>query len=163
MSDWSIEPVTADTPSALDDVRALFEEYAEWLWPVLESNRLPAELRTLPDPFAPPTGALLLARDAEDAACGCVGVQRHDEAACEIKRLYVRPRCRGRGIGAALFSAALDAARGLGYSIAYVSTIPSAMPGANRMYDALGFREVESFEDHAHEGVDMRFLRLDLL
>ncbi len=158
-----ITAVTAADADDLAEVRRLFAEYAEWLSPFVTASTLPAELESLPAPFAEPSGRLLIARDeATGSACGCVGVKRHSDSECEIKRLFVRPGCRGSGAGAALFSAAMDAGRELGYAEALVSTIPAFMAGANAMYEAFGFMGTTCFEDHTHANVEIRYLRCGL-
>jgi carbonic anhydrase len=120
------------------------------------------ELESLPAPVAEPGGRLFVAAEPNGPVCGCVGIQRHSDNEAEIKRLYLRPECRGTGLGHALFAAALDAAIELGYQYVLVSTIPSHMATANAMYDRLGFVETEIFEDHTHAETDIRYLRLDL-
>jgi len=55
---------------------------------------------------APPGGALLLARDAEHKAVGCVGLRPRDAfGCCEVKRLYVSSEVRGGGPCRALVAA----------------------------------------------------------
>lgn len=157
-----IEPIGRDDESSIIQTRALFTEYAEWLSPFVTASTIAEELASLPAPYEPPDGRLLVVRDAAGLVCGCVGLKRHSEKECEIKRLFVRPDCRGTGLGYALFSAALDAACELGYDDVLVSTIPAYMDQANRMYERLGFTATECFEDHTHAAVDIRYLRYDL-
>ena len=160
--DSRIIRVGSSDRDALAEVARLFAEYAEWLASFVVHTTVADETASLPDPFAAPGGALLVAIDGSGAICGCVGVKRHSDAAAEIKRLFVREECRGTGLGHALFSAALDAACELGYAEALVSTIPSHMPAANAMYERIGFTPTRRFEDHTHAEVEIRYLRLDL-
>jgi GNAT superfamily N-acetyltransferase len=163
MSDQRIFEVSPDDADGISAIRELFAEYAEWLAPLVRHTTIAEELASLPAPFVRPEGCLLVARSEDGAICGCVGVKRGSELACEIKRLYVRPGCRGQRLGEALFSAALEAACEMGYSAALVSTIPSRMPVAAAMYDRLGFVPTERFERHTHADVELAFLRLDLV
>jgi ribosomal protein S18 acetylase RimI-like enzyme len=158
----TIDVVTAADEAAVAEVRQLFTEYAEWMSRFVTASTIGTELATLPAPFQAPYGRLLLAKGASGEACGCVGVKRHDERTAEIKRLYVRPECRGVRLGFALFSAALDAACELGYATAVVSTVPDQMQTAASMYARLGFEPTERFEDHTHADVELRYLRYDL-
>jgi len=154
--------VSGSDRGELDEVRRLFGEYAEWLASFVLHTTIDGEIASLPAPFVPPEGALLLGADAGGTICGCVGVKRHSDAAAEVKRLFVREECRGTGLGRALFSAAMDVACELGYSEVLISTIPSHMPTANAMYERLGFAPTHRFEDHTHADLDIRYLRLDL-
>jgi carbonic anhydrase len=154
--------VTSADGASLDQVRDLFTEYAEWLSPFVTRSAIAEELRSLPAPFVVPDGVLLAACDSDGRLCGCVGVKRHSETECEIKRLFVRPECRGTGLGYALFSTALDAACEVGYEVALVSTIPSFMPEANAMYERLGFERTDCFEDHTHADAEISYLSYSL-
>ena len=163
MASSRIIRVQANDQAALDQVRDLFAEYAEWLSPFVTRSAIAEELLSLPAPFVEPDGVLLAARDSTGRLCGCVGVRRHSETECEIKRLFVRPDCRGTGLGCTPFSTALDAACELEYKEALVSTIPSFMPEANAMYERLGFSRTERFEDHTHAEVEISYLRYRLV
>jgi carbonic anhydrase len=161
--DERIVAVTAQNPEAVAEVARLFAEYSAWLGSFVSRTTIPRELESLPAPFSAPGGMLLVGlAEPGGAICGCVGVMRHSDSAAEIKRLFVRDTCRGSGLGAALFAAALQGARDLGYREALVSTIPSRMAVANAMYDRLGFTPTERFEDHTHADVEIRYLRLAL-
>lgn len=164
MSEWRIQPVADDDIATLEEVRALFAEYHEWLGEVVCSVRLAEEIAGLPGPYASPTGRLYIAYDAEDRPIGCIGVRPHEGPRAEIKRLYVRPEARGTGLGSALIALAIDAARQLGYHEALVTTLPETMPVAAGMYERLGFEQTKPFIDHSHVGEDvpMTYLRLTL-
>jgi GNAT superfamily N-acetyltransferase len=148
--------------SELIQVRQLFTEYAEWLSPFVTASAIEEELASLPEPFVAPHGRLLAARNETGALCGVVGIKRHSATECEIKRLFVRPECRGAGYGYALFSAALDAACELNYAEVLVSTVPAYMEEANRMYERLGFESTECFEQRTQATEELSYLRYDL-
>ena len=61
-----------------------------------------------------------------------------------MKRLFVRPDARGRGIGKLLASNVIDLARALGYSSIVLDTLPS-MAGAQQLYEQLGFRDIAPY------------------
>ncbi|MFC5138906.1 GNAT family N-acetyltransferase [Actinomycetospora rhizophila] len=70
---------------------------------------------TTPDELAPPRGRFLVGYDdGEPVAIG--GVRALDDGVCEIKRMYVAPAARSRGVGRALLAALEDAARELGHA-----------------------------------------------
>ena len=162
MSEFTLREVTTEDTAGLAAVRLLFAEYAEWLAPFVTRTTIPMELETLPRPFAAPTGRLIVAVSPAGETVGCVGVQLHENRVCEIKRLYVTPSSRGKGLGRELLHSALDAACELGYAIALVSSIPAHMPEAAGMYERAGFVPTHRFEDHTHAEVEMLYLRMDL-
>jgi len=137
--------IAAAGPDDLAAVRALFHDYAASLSVDLGYQGFPAELAELPGAYAPPAGALLLARDAAGAAVGCVALRpMTGEAAAEIKRLYVAPAGRGAGLGRLLAQAILEEARRLGYRAARLDTLPD-MAAAIALYRSLGFAPIAPY------------------
>ena len=97
------------------EICALFREYEQAIGVDLGSRGFHEELATLPSKYAGPNGVLMLARDTDRQALGCVAVRPLDGlCACELKRLYVRPAGRRRGFGRALLTAAIAFARDAG-------------------------------------------------
>ena len=134
----------------LDEIRDLFLEYAESLAFNACFGGLDEELAALPRDHVSPHGCLLLAREGADAA-GCVAVRRNDADACEMKRLYVRPRFRRAGLGRALTVAAIECARRLGYRRIYLDTLPTMLE-ARSLYASLGFTPCAPYYDHCALG-----------
>ena len=85
--------------SEIDDVRALLREYAASLPFELDFQGFDRELAELPGAYAPPRGALLVARTA-GIVSGCVALRPLEGDSCELKRLFVRPAARGSGSAA---------------------------------------------------------------
>jgi putative acetyltransferase len=142
----------------LEEVRALFLEYAGSLGFSLCFQGFDEELRALPGMYAPPRGRLLLAIE-DDRPAGCVGLHPWDADAAEMKRLYVRPAFRGRGLGRILAEAALAEARSIGYRSIRLDTIASHMQSAIALYRDLGFREIPPYRSNLIPGA----LYLELL
>lgn len=138
--------------------RRLFEEYAASLAIDLCFQGFAAELEQLPAIYGPPGGTLLLARDG-DEPIGCVAVRALDRERCELKRLYVRPEHRGHGLGHALNTHAIAAARALGYTRMMLDTLPE-MTAAQQLYRSLGFVTAAPYNDNPVSGV--LFLALEL-
>jgi GNAT superfamily N-acetyltransferase len=121
--------------------RAMRAEMAE-LYQGLEiaSPHMPA---AGPEVLNPPAGRFVVGYLAGDPVC-CGGIKRLDAEACEIKRMYVVPSARGRGVARVLLAALEDAARRDGYTIARLDTGPQ-QPSAQRMYEQAGYAPIANF------------------
>ena len=139
-------------------VRALFEEYAASLNFDLCFQGFKEELANLPGNYAPPEGCLLLALHSVEAA-GCAALQKFEEGICEMKRLYVKPRFRGLGIGRTLAEKIIFEARTIGYRRMCLDTVPS-MREAQLLYQSMGFKDVEPYRYNPICGT--RFMELAL-
>lgn len=148
----ALVPVT--DMAGLEEVRALFGEYAASLPFALDFQDFDRELAELPGAYAPPRGALLLARGA-----GCVGLRPIDETTCEMKRLYVQSSARGTGLGRRLAEAAISEARRIGYERMRLDTV-AGMDSAQALYERLGFHEIPPYRPNPIPGA--RFLELQL-
>jgi putative acetyltransferase len=124
----------------LEQVRALFLEYASELGFSLCFQGFADELAQLPGAYRPPRGALLLEPDR-----GCVGLRGIDSKPAEMKRLYVRPGARGSGLGRRLALAAMAEAKERGYERIVLDTIAGTMDPAIALYRALGFQQIAPY------------------
>jgi len=149
--------VSAAAVSDLAEVADLLREYAASLTVSLDFQDFDREVAELPGGYAPPSGALFVAR-LDGAAVGCIALRRIDDVTCELKRLYVRPRTRGAGVGRRLVDAALAEARRLGYARIRLDTLPG-METAQRLYAELGFREIDPYTRNPVPGT--RYLELE--
>lgn len=95
------------------------------------------------DHLEPPDGAFLVAWDG-DTAVGCGGVRRHDDTTGEIKRMYVAPEARGRGISRALLRALEDRACEIGYTRLVLET-GTKQPEAIALYESEGYVRIEGY------------------
>ncbi len=78
----------------------------------------------MPGVYGAEGGVLLLAFPEEEPA-GTIALRRLDEAAGEVKRLYLRPKYRGHGLGRRLLEAVMERAAAMGYESLYADTLPS--------------------------------------
>lgn len=152
-----VEAAGADDMQA---VRRLFRAYQEWLGVDLCFQGFEAELAGLPGAYAPPAGALLLARAPDGAAVGVVGVRPlAAPGVCEMKRLYVVPGVRGHGLGRRLAEAVIVRARAAGHRRMVLDTLPH-LDAALALYRDLGFHAGQRYNDNPLDGV--MFLERDL-
>ena len=97
--------------------------------------------------LCPPTGAYLVGWwGDEPVAAG--GLRRLGEDVAEVKRMYVRPDHRGRGLAGRLLAALEDAAVSLGYRVVRLDTGPR-QPHAQRLYEHAGYRSIRDYNGNA--------------
>ena len=135
-----------------DEIRELFTEYTDMLVAndpafrgYLDIQHYDDEIRDLRMKYGLPDGRLYLLRiDGRPAAC--IALRKLDDERCEMKRLYVRPAYRGRGIATALLQRVIGEARAIGYRRMLLDTLPF-LETAIRMYRKAGFYEIPCYND----------------
>ena len=135
----------------LTSAAALFRAYAKSLPVDLAPQGFSQELASLPGVYAPPGGELLLAKRG-DHVLGCIALRPLEPQVAEIKRLFVRPQARGKGVGKALIGAAIAAAKQFGYDEIKLDTLPQ-MEGAIALYKASGFVPIPPYGSHPYPGL----------
>ena len=140
-------------------IRELFEEYIDSLGFELDFQDYRAEIASLPGKYSFPEGALLIAMWGGQAA-GCIAMRPLDDRICEMKRLYVRPSFRGRGIARSLVSALITLAKNKGYSRMRLDTMEDIMAPAIRLYESLGFYDILPYCFNPMKSA--RFMELEL-
>lgn len=150
---------------SIGELLSLFSEYTDMLLAedpafqaYLDLQDYREELRHPERKYGPPDGRLYLARCGGDPA-GCIALRRLDGAACEMKRLYVRPVFRGRQVGSRLVRRVIDDAREIGYRSMLLDTLPF-LESAIRLYRRFGFYDIPCYNDSPLD--QTLFLRLDL-
>jgi putative acetyltransferase len=149
----------AESPEEIAQARELFLEYAQSLGFSLCFQNFDKELADLPGDYAPPDGRLLLA-ELDGELAGCVAMHKFDAKICEMKRLYLRPKFRGKGLGRVLAEAIIAEARQIGYDRMRLDTVEPVMKDAVGMYRKLGFREIEAYRANPMAGTLYMELRL---
>lgn len=168
--------VACHTPDLLSDFRRLCEQYAASLPFSLCFQGFDEEMRSLPGSYSPPRGAMYLAiaesagsaddrrlvagaGGTEPDAVGCIAMRPIEADACEMKRLFVMPGSRGAGIARALATTLITQARTIGYRQMKLDTSGDMLP-AQRLYESLGFRPADRYNDDPME--DTLYYALDL-
>ena len=145
----SIHQAETDEDRAL--IRELFWEYLEWANTRLNEeyginfdikSMLEQDMAKL-EVFLPPYGRLFLAIEGARAA-GIACMRRIRKDIGEIKRMYVRPEFRRRGIGRALLEALIAEAQEIGYTTVRLDST-RFMGAAHSLYRSVGFHEIEPY------------------
>ncbi len=151
-----------------DEVRLLIGEYRDWLserypedWAIIaafwKNQDVPGQLARLLTLFAPPSAECLLAR-LNGAPVGTVMTKPHSADMCEMNRMFVRPSARGHGVGRALVSELLVAARGLGYH-RMMLVAAAHHTEALALYRSFGFTEDPNLPDTGAGDIELRLIR----
>jgi ribosomal protein S18 acetylase RimI-like enzyme len=154
-------------PADIPEVRAMLAEYVAWIGLDLAFQEIDAEIDGLPGEYAPPRGALFVvpersavARSAKaDHLAAMIAIRPIDDVTCEMKRLFVRPEARGRGLARRLITRALDEARELDYEEIRLDTLPM-MGDAQALYLALGFVDIPPYYETPIAGTRFMAKRL---
>lgn len=147
------------------EVCQLFSEYTDMLiggdpqfQKYLAIQDYDEELKHLETKYGLPHGRLYLAFYGEEAV-GCIGLKKIDGLNCEMKRLYVRPRFRGKHIGSQLVRQIIEDAKEIGYSYMLLDTLPF-LQDAVSLYKKYGFYEIPSYNNSPMD--TSIYMRLDL-
>ena len=148
-----------ESPAQIAQARELFLEYGQSLGFSLCFQNFDKELAGLPGDYAPPDGRLLLA-EYEGQLAGCVALHKLETGICEMKRLYLRPPFRGKGLGRALTERIVAEARQIGYRRIRLDTVEPVMKDAVAMYRRIGFKEIPPYRPNPIAGA--MYMELEL-
>jgi ribosomal protein S18 acetylase RimI-like enzyme len=151
-SDNSFTVSPARSAIELISAAALLRAYAKALPVDLTPQGFSQELKSLPGPYAPPGGELLLAKRG-DHVLGCIALKAlAPPRVAEIKRLFVRPQARGAGVAKALVTEMLKIAGNCGYREVKLDTLPE-MTAAVALYKSFGFVPIPPYGSHPYPGL----------
>ena len=131
-------------------IRALFLDYSNSLGFELDFQHFDSEVENLPGEYSPPDGCLLLAH-CDGELAGCIAMRKISGDICEMKRLYVRPSFRSKGVGRLLSESLIERARDHGYKSMRLDTLES-MKEATSLYRSLGFADTDPYRYNPLEG-----------
>jgi GNAT superfamily N-acetyltransferase len=138
------EPTVREIDPADPRVAAVIQAYA---YDLAETIGFPLESVHVDDldNYRRPGGVFLIV-EVDDHVAGCAAMRTirlpDGAAAAEIKRMWLRPDLRGRGLGAELLVQLHDAARGMGHTRAVLDSRRELRP-AMRLYASAGYREID--------------------
>jgi len=101
-----------------------------------------------PRDLGPPGGAFLVVYAGGEPA-GCGGIKRLAPDTGEVKRMFVAPAARGRGVARALLAELEATARSLGYARLRLDT-GDRQPEARALYEAAGYRAIPDYNDNPY-------------
>jgi len=148
----------ANTRNQISSAEELIREYAASLGIDLSYENFELEMAEFPGAYARPEGRVLIAVEG-GIAVGVVGLRKLSSEICEMKRMYVRPGFRQRGIGRMLAKKAIEKARDIGYDRVRLDTL-SRLKEAVSLYRSLGFKEIGPYRVNPQK--DVVYMELDL-
>ncbi len=93
-----------------------------------------------------PGGSYLVGYEGARAVGGG-GLRRLEARVAEIKRMYVRPECRSRGVARSLLTALEETARSLGYEVVRLDTGPKQRHALS-LYRSVGYDDIAPYNDN---------------
>jgi GNAT superfamily N-acetyltransferase len=138
-----LEIRSVGVPASIAAARSLVRAHLEPHSTIHGVETVERIVAALPEPYVAPRGALWVAWEDEEAL-GCLALQELAPDTAELKRMYVRPESRGRGVARRLVEHAIEVATARGYSRLRLGTLPS-MQAAQQLYASLGFRRVPPY------------------
>jgi ribosomal protein S18 acetylase RimI-like enzyme len=168
----SVTVKDATTGEELDAVRALMRSFVAWhrerhvddlrlIDGYFDAAAFEVEVAGLPGKYSRPEGRLLLA-SLDGRAAGCVALRSLGDGSSEMKRMFVYPEFRGRGVGKALAARLVDEARSAGYRTMRLDTSVRQLE-AIALYERLGFTRIGPYYELPDELVEwLVFMELSI-
>jgi GNAT superfamily N-acetyltransferase len=144
---YEIRSVPADQPPASDLLEAMVVEVGELYGTGRIDN--PEAPSASPAELTPPRGDFVVVYDTSGRAVAGGAVKGLGDGVGEIKRMYVVPEARGRGVARVLLRALEDAARRLGFTRARLDT-GRLQPQAQALYESAGYRAIPDYNGNPY-------------
>lgn len=142
---FRLQPADPFAPSVRDIVREYFGEVlARVNRRPPTSEELDAALRGDPDDAMVGSTGVFIVAMADQAAVGCAGLRLLNDQVGELKRVYVRPAARGRGLGTALVAELEAYARSRQLTCVRLDT-RHELDEALRLYERNGYRAIDRY------------------
>jgi ribosomal protein S18 acetylase RimI-like enzyme len=135
----------------ITQAKALLLEYVKWLNQDLCFQNIHEELAHFPEKYSEPDGSFIVATE-NDAVVGCVGLKKLDDGICEMKRLFVTDKYKGKSIGKKLVEKIIEEAQIKNYETMRLDTLDT-MTVALEIYRRQGFYEINPYYNNPYTGV----------
>lgn len=138
-----VEYILAENSNDYQAAKQLFKEYADDINIDLSFQKFDKELSEIEKMYAPPVGGIILCK-AENKHVGCIAIRNISDKVCELKRMYVHPEFRGKGIGKILLEKIIHLAKDYHYELIRLDTLNYMAP-AIHLYKEYNFYEIEPY------------------
>jgi ribosomal protein S18 acetylase RimI-like enzyme len=132
-----------ETREEIIKAKELIIEYIKWLNEDLAYQNIDDELINFPQKYEEPDGTFIIAKD-NDSVVGCVGLRKLDKNICEMKRLFVDDKYKGKGVGRKLVEIIINEAKCKNYKKMRLDTLKT-MENALKIYYKNNFYEIEPY------------------
>ena len=139
-----------ETDEEIAGAKKLIIEYAQWLNLDLCFQNIDDELDNFPEKYKEPDGAFIIAKENNNII-GCVGIRKLEPKICEMKRLFVNDKNKGKGIGKKLVEIVTEEAKIKKYEKIRLDTI-NTMAAALNIYYKNGFYKIEPYYNNPNKG-----------
>lgn len=142
----------------LKDVKTLIKEYTDSLGIDLSFQSFEKEMSDLKGKYGFFRGSMHLCY-VDDEAVGIIALTDFDGKRGEMKRLYVKPQYRGKGIARKLSEIIIEDAKKIGYEGLLLDSL-SDMKTAQALYYSLGFEEIPPYYENPIPGTVYMYKKL---
>lgn len=129
----------------------LFQEYASQIGIDLSFQNFEQELIEIEKQYSRPKGIIFIAFNNEGQPIGCFGIKQFTPSVCELKRMHLKPKARGKGIGKQLLLKVIKTGKELNYITMRLDTLPT-MQTTIKLYQEVGFYEIDAYRFNPFAG-----------
>ena len=134
-------------PAGSPAARALLTAMEQEMFELYDMATMPTPATT--EDLEPPAGGAYVVGWEDDRAVAGGALKQLEPGVAEIKRMYVVPDARGRGLARQLLAAVENTARELGYERARLDT-GATQPHARALYESAGYRDIPDYNDNPY-------------
>ncbi len=145
-------------PADHDGVTRELAAYLAFLGEELDPSGLDHDVANWRGEYDGIAGVMLVVVDPAGQVVGTAAVRRLAPGMAELKRMWLRPACRGRGLARRLMDRCLEEARALGGRVLRLDS-ERRLEAAVRLYRSYGFEEIADYNRNPRADVWME-LRL---